>query len=83
MRAGGGSGSSGDNIECVGEYGEMRSFHVGTLQRHYKKISDSVEEISDQKGRKSLPSVGNFNCSVICSMYIVSEKWHHYLWELP
>jgi hypothetical protein len=49
MRAGGGSGSSGDNIECVGEYGETRSFHVGTLQRHYKKISDPLEEISDQK----------------------------------
>jgi len=26
-----------------------------------------LEEISDQKGRKSLPSVGNFNSSVICS----------------
>ena len=39
--AGGGSGSSGDNNECVGEYGETRLFHVGTLQRHYKKISDA------------------------------------------
>jgi hypothetical protein len=57
-RAGG--GSSGDNNECVSEYGETRSFHVGTLQRHYKKISDPLEEISDQKDRKSLPSVGNF-----------------------
>jgi hypothetical protein len=36
------------------------TFHVGTLQRHYKKISDPLEEISDQKGRKSLPEGRKF-----------------------
>ncbi len=36
------------------------TFHVGTLQRHYKKISDPLEEISDQKGRKSLPEGPKF-----------------------
>ena len=54
------------------------AYHVGTLQRHYKKISDPLEEIYDQKGRKSLPSVGNFNCSVI-SLWVnlrFSEYWH-------
>ena len=50
------------------------AYHVGTLQRHYKNISDPLEEISDQKGRKSLPSVGNFNCSVICSTYPPTRK---------
>ena len=38
-----------------------------SLQRQYKKISDLGRDY-DQKGRKSLPSVGNFNCLVICSV---------------
>jgi hypothetical protein len=52
---------------CWRRQRQRRSFHVGTLQRHCKKISDPLKEISDQKGCKSLPSVGKFNCSVICS----------------
>ena len=36
------------------------------LQKYFRRL----EEISDQKGRKSLPSVGNFNCSVICVEYV-------------
>jgi hypothetical protein len=34
--------------------------YVGTIQSHYKKISDPLEEISDQKGRKSLPEGRKF-----------------------
>ena len=33
------------------------------LQKDFRRL----EEIYDQKRHKSLPSVGNFNCSVICS----------------
>jgi hypothetical protein len=36
------------------------TFHVRTLQWHYKKISDPLEEISDQKGYKSLPEGRKF-----------------------
>ena len=54
-RAGGGSGRSGDN-ECVSMYGETagptggRAFHVGTVQRHYKKISDAWKRFMTKKG---------------------------------
>ena len=36
------------------------TFHVGTLQRYYKKISDSLEEISNKKGCISLPEGRKF-----------------------
>jgi hypothetical protein len=36
------------------------TFHVGTLQRHYKKISDPLEEIYDLFGRKSHPEGRKF-----------------------
>jgi hypothetical protein len=54
-RAGGGSGSSGDN-ECVSMYGETAgptgggAFHVGTVQRHYKKISDAWKRFTTKNG---------------------------------
>ena len=40
------------------------------LQKYFRRL----EEIYDQKRRKSLPSVGNFNCSVICS---VNSKYRY------
>jgi hypothetical protein len=36
-----------------------------TLQKDFRRL----EEIYDQKRHKSLPSVGNFNCLVICSIH--------------
>jgi hypothetical protein len=36
------------------------------LQNDFRRL----EVISDQKGRKSLPSVGKFNCLVICSIWV-------------
>jgi len=38
-----------------------------TTKAHQKDFR-CLEESYDQKGRKSLPSGGNFNCSVICSI---------------
>jgi len=41
-------------------------------QEHYKahqKDFRRLEEIYGEKGRKSLPSGRNFNCSVICSNF--------------
>jgi hypothetical protein len=35
------------------------------LQKDFRRL----EEIYDQKRHKSLPSVGNFNCLVICSIH--------------
>ena len=36
---------------------------TNAIQKDFRHL----EEIYNQKGRKSLPSGGNFNCSVICS----------------
>ena len=40
--------------------------YIGTVRKDFQRL----EEIYDQKHHKSLPSVGNFNCSVICSSMI-------------
>jgi hypothetical protein len=40
--------------------------YIGTVRKDFQRL----EEIYDQKHHKSLPSVGNFNCLVICSSMI-------------
>jgi len=55
--------SADASITVIGSY-------VGTV----KKVFQCLEEIYDQKRHKSLPRVGNFNCSVICSIEIKMEN---------
>ena len=64
MRVGGGVGLSPPLIDSTKRNVSRRNTTTA-LQKDFRRLE--VEIYDQKKCHKSLPSVGNFNCSVICS----------------